>query len=307
MSSVVNAERQLESEWPAPAKLNLFLHVTGRRADGYHELQTVFQVIDLCDTIAIRITDDGRIERPAGPAGVDPDSDLTVRAARSLQAATGTRAGASLRIVKRIPLGGGLGGGSSDAATVLVALNHLWRCGLSIDELARLGLALGADVPVFIRGSSAWAEGVGERLIPVELPERWYVVIHPGVAVPTRDVFQSPELTRNSPVITIRAFFEAGWYAGTRNDCEPVVRARYAEVADALSWLGNFAPARLTGTGSCIFASFASAIDAERVAARVPDRWRAFVARGLNVSPLHGLLQSEPQSGERASWMAGQV
>jgi 4-diphosphocytidyl-2-C-methyl-D-erythritol kinase len=291
MSSVVNAERRLESEWPAPAKLNLFLHVTGRRADGYHELQTVFQVIYLCDTIAIRITDDGRIERPAGPAGVDPDSDLTVRAARSLQAATGTRAGASLRIVKRIPLGGGLGGGSSDAATVLVALNHLWRCGLSIDELARLGLALGADVPVFIRGSSAWAEGVGERLIPVELPERWYVVIHPGVAVPTRDVFQSPELTRNSPVITIRAFFEAGWYAGTRNDCEPVVRARYAEVADALSWLGNFAPARLTGTGSCIFASFASAIDAERVAARVPDRWRAFVARGLNVSPLQGLLQ----------------
>jgi 4-diphosphocytidyl-2-C-methyl-D-erythritol kinase len=306
MSSVVNAERR-ETQWPAPAKLNLFLHVTGRRADGYHELQTVFQVIDLCDTIAIRITDDGRIERPAGPPGVDSDSDLTVRAARSLQAATGTRAGASLRILKRIPLGGGLGGGSSDAATVLVALNHLWRCGLSVDELARLGLALGADVPVFIRGSSAWADGVGERLVPVELPERWYVVIHPGVAVPTRDVFQSPELTRNSAVITIRAFFEPGGYAGTRNDCEPVVRARYAEVADALSWLGNFAPARLTGTGSCIFASFASAIDAERVAARVPDRWRAFVARGLNVSPLHGLLQSEPQSGDRAPWMAGQV
>ena len=302
MSSVSDAG---ETQWPAPAKLNLFLHVTGRRADGYHELQTLFQVIDLCDTIGIRVTDDGRIERPAGPAGVDPDSDLTVRAARSLQAATGTTAGASLRIVKRIPLGGGLGGGSSDAATTLVALNHLWRCGLPLEELARLGLALGADVPVFIRGSSAWAEGVGERLVPVELPERWYVVIHPGVAVPTRDVFQSPELTRNSPVITIRAFFEpngdraaseeipSGGYAGTRNDCEPVVRARYAEVADALSWLGNFAPARLTGTGSCIFASFASAIDAERVAARVPDRWRAFVARGLNVSPLHGLLQRQ--------------
>jgi len=290
MSSVSNAG---ETQWPAPAKLNLFLHVTGRRADGYHELQTLFQVINLCDTIGIRVTDDGRIERPAGPAGVDPDSDLTVRAARSLQAATGTTAGASLRIVKRIPLGGGLGGGSSDAATTLVALNHLWRCGLPLEELARLGLALGADVPVFIRGSSAWAEGVGERLVPVELPERWYVVIHPGVAVPTRDVFQSPELTRNSPVITIRAFFEPNGYAGTRNDCEPVVRARYAEVADALSWLGNFAPARLTGTGSCIFASFASAIDAERVAARVPDRWRAFVARGLNVSPLHGLLQRQ--------------
>jgi 4-diphosphocytidyl-2-C-methyl-D-erythritol kinase len=282
----------VETQWPAPAKLNLFLHVTGRRPDGYHELQTLFQLIDLCDTLSIRVTDDGRIERPAGPAGVHPDSDLTVRAARALQAATGCSAGATLRITKRIPMGGGLGGGSSDAATVLLALNHLWRCGLSIDALAGLGLPLGADVPVFIRGFSAWAEGVGERLDAVELPARWYVVIHPGVAVPTRDVFQSPELTRNSPVITIRAFFELAGSSGTRNDCEPVVRARYPEVADALSWLGNFAPARLTGTGSCIFASFATAIEAERVAARAPDRWRAFVARGLNVSPMHGRLRT---------------
>jgi 4-diphosphocytidyl-2-C-methyl-D-erythritol kinase len=275
-----------ETQWPAPAKLNLFLHVTGRRPDGYHELQTLFQLIDLSDTVSLTVRDDGLIERPAGPAGVDADSDLTVRAAKALQAATGCRSGASIRISKRIPMGGGLGGGSSDAATVLLALNHLWGCGLSIDELARLGLPLGADVPVFVRGSSAWAEGVGERLVPVELPERWYVVIHPGVAVPTKDVFQSPELTRNSPVITIRAFFGPGDGAGSRNDCEPVVRARYAEVADALSWLGNFAPARLTGTGSCIFAAFGSAIEAERVAARTPDRWRAFVARGLNVSPV---------------------
>jgi 4-diphosphocytidyl-2-C-methyl-D-erythritol kinase len=282
----------VETQWPAPAKLNLFLHVTGRRPDGYHELQTLFQLIDLCDTLSIRVTDDGRIERPAGPAGVHPDSDLTVRAARALQAATGCSAGATLRITKRIPMGGGLGGGSSDAATVLLALNHLWRCGLSIDALAGLGLPLGADVPVFVRGFSAWAEGVGERLEAVELPERWYVVIHPGVAVPTRDVFQSPELTRNSPVITIRAFFELAGSSGTRNDCEPVVRARYPEVADALSWLENFAPARLTGTGSCIFASFATAIEAERVAARAPDRWRAFVARGLNVSPMHGRLRT---------------
>ena len=280
-----------ETQWPAPAKLNLFLHVTGRRPDGYHELQTLFQLIDLSDTVSLSVTDDGRIERPAGPAGVDPDSDLTVRAARALQAATGCRAGASIRISKRIPMGGGLGGGSSDAATVLLALNHLWGCGLPVDELARLGLPLGADVPVFVRGSSAWAEGVGEQLVPVELPERWYVVIHPGVAVPTRDVFQSPELTRNTPVITIRAFFGPEGSSGSRNDCEPVVRARYPEVADALSWLGNFAPARLTGTGSCIFAAFGSAIDAERVAARAPDRWRAFVARGLNVSPVHALLR----------------
>ena len=281
-----------ETQWPAPAKLNLFLHVTGRRPDGYHELQTLFQLIDLCDTLSIRVTRDGRIERPAGPPGVDPDSDLTVRAAKALQAATGCGAGASLRITKRIPLGGGLGGGSSDAATTLLALNHLWGCGLSIDELARIGLPLGADVPVFVRGSSAWAEGVGERLEPVELPERWYLVIHPGVAVPTRDVFQSAELTRNSPPITMRAAFGPEGLSGSRNDCEPVVRARYPEVADALGWLGNFAPARLTGTGSCIFASFASAIEAERVAARVPDRWRAFVARGLNVSPVHGRVQS---------------
>ena len=275
-----------ETQWPAPAKLNLFLHVTGRRADGYHELQTLFQLIDLSDTVSLTVREDGLVERPSGPAGVDPDSDLTVRAAKALKVATGCGLGASIRIVKRIPMGGGLGGGSSDAATVLLALNYLWRCGLSIDELARLGLPLGADVPVFVRGSSAWAEGVGERLVPVELPERWYVVIHPGVAVPTRDVFQSPELTRNTPIITIRAAFEPGGLAATRNDCEPVVRVKYAEVAEALEWLGKFAPARLTGTGSCIFAAFVSAAEAERVAGRVPDRWRAFVARGLNVSPV---------------------
>jgi 4-diphosphocytidyl-2-C-methyl-D-erythritol kinase len=285
-----------ETQWPAPAKLNLFLHVTGRRPDGYHELQTLFQLIDLCDTVTIRVVDDGRIERPSGPVGVDPDSDLTVRAAKALQAATGSRMGASIGIAKRIPMGGGLGGGSSDAATVLLALNHLWSCGLSIDELARVGLPLGADVPVFVRGSSAWAEGVGERLERVDLPERWYVVVHPGVSVPTKDVFQSPELTRNTPVITIRAFFGPGGSAGSRNDCEPVVRALYPEVADALSWLEKFAPARLTGTGSCIFASFGSAIEAERVAARAPDRWRAFVARGLNASPVHALLQASAGS-----------
>ena len=276
-----------ETLWPAPAKLNLFLHVTGRRPDGYHELQTVFQLIDLCDTIAISIREDGRIERPDGPPGVDPEADLTVRAARALQQAAGCRLGATLRVRKRIPMGGGLGGGSSDAATVLLGLNEVWGCGLGVDELARLGLPLGADVPVFVRGSSAWGQGVGEDLQPLELPEAWYVVIHPGVAVGTRDVFQSSELTRNSPVITIRAFFQSGG----RNDCEPVVRARYPEVAEALDWLGKFAPARLTGTGSCIFAPCATAIDAERLAARVPDRWTSYVARGLNVSPVHELLR----------------
>jgi 4-diphosphocytidyl-2-C-methyl-D-erythritol kinase len=275
-----------ETLWPAPAKLNLFLHVTGRRPDGYHELQTVFQLIDLCDTVAVTVREDGRIERPEGPAGVPPESDLVVRAALSLQAASGTGRGATLRVRKRIPMGGGLGGGSSDAATTLLALNRLWGCRLAIEDLARLGLPLGADVPVFVRGFSAWAEGVGERLRPIELPPRWYVIIHPGVGVSTREVFQSPELTRNSPLITIRAFFEAGG----RNDCEPVVRARCPQVAAALDWLSRYATARLTGTGSCIFASCTSALEAERIAARVPEEWTSFVARGLDISPAHRSL-----------------
>jgi len=269
-----------ETLWPAPAKLNLFLHIIGRRADGYHELQTLFQLIDLCDTIGITLREDGHIKRTAGPGEVPPDADLTVRAAKALQTATGVQLGASLRVIKRIPLGGGLGGGSSDAATTLLALNQLWGCNLPLSQLDELGLALGADVPVFLHGSSAWAEGLGERLTPVELPERWFVIIHPGIAVATREVFQAPELTRNSPRLTMRAVLESG-----RNDCEAVVRARFPQVSRALEWLERWAPARLTGTGSCVFAAFASAAEAERIAARVPDDWKSFVARGLNISP----------------------
>jgi 4-diphosphocytidyl-2-C-methyl-D-erythritol kinase len=281
------------SVWPAPAKLNLFLHVTQKRSDGYHDLQTLFQLIDLCDSIELTLREDGEIERVEGADGVQPEADLTVRAARALQAATGSRSGVSIRLRKRVPMGGGLGGGSSDAATVLLALNNLWECGLSLDDLAALGLTLGSDVPIFVHGSSAWAEGRGERLTPVQLPERWYVIVHPGVAVSTAAVFQAPELTRNSPVITIRAFFESGG----RNDCEPVVRDRFPEVAEALDWLSRFAPARLTGTGSCIFAACASAMDAERIAARAPDRWRSFVARGLNISPVHERLATFQRGG----------
>src|ERR1700730_14575407 len=281
-----------ETHWPAPAKLNLFLHVTGRRADGYHELQTLFQLIDLCDTVAISVREDGQIERPVGPPDVPCEADLTVQAARALQNATGTRLGASLQVRKRIPQGGGLGGGSSHAATPLLALNGLWSCGVALRALASLSRPLGADVPVFVQGSSAWAEGIGERLTPVTLPGKWYVVIYPGVAVSTREVFQSPELTRNSPLITLRAFFESGG----RNDCEPVVRSRAAPVAEALEWLARFAPARLTGTGSCVFSACGSASDAERLAARVPDRWMSFVARGLNTSPAHGRLQHRRQN-----------
>ncbi len=281
------SEAARTSHWPAPAKLNLFLHVTGRRPDGYHELQTLFQLVDLCDTITISLRDDGAIERPAGAAGVEPEADLTLRAARALRQLTGTRWGADLRVHKRIPQGAGLGGGSSDAATALLALNELWGCGLSLEDLADLALPLGADVPVFVGGSSAWAEGVGERLTPVSLPEAWYVIIYPGTGMATREVFQAPELTRNSPLITIRAFFQSGG----RNDCEPVVRARSPEVAAALDWLGREGTARLTGTGSCVFLPCSNAADAKRLAARVPERWLSFVARGLNRSPVHELLR----------------
>jgi 4-diphosphocytidyl-2-C-methyl-D-erythritol kinase len=281
------------SHWRAPAKLNLFLHVTGRRTDGYHELQTLFQLIDLCDTITISLRGDGLIERPVGPAGVAPEADLTLRAALALQRVSGTGQGADLRVHKRIPQGGGLGGGSSDAATALLALNELWDCGLSVEDLASLAQPLGADVPVFIRGSSAWAEGVGERLTPVSLPAVWYVIIYPGVGVSTQEVFQSPELTRNSPLIRIRDFFQSGGH----NDCEPVVRARSPEVAAAIDWLAREGSAQLTGTGSCVFTARRSAAEAERLAARVPERWMSFVARGLNTSPVHEQLR---QCGRRA-------
>jgi len=270
------------TRWPAPAKLNLFLQVTGRRADGYHDLQTVFQLIDLADEIEIQVRADGLIERPEGPEGVPAEADLVVRAARALQAAGGTGQGATLKVYKRIPMGGGLGGGSSDAATVLVALNKLWECGLNENDLAAIGVKLGADVPVFVRGRSAWAEGRGERLTALELPQTWFALVHPRVHVPTATVFQAPELTRNSPPITMGGFLQSGG----RNDFEPVVRARYPEVARALDWLGHFAPARLTGTGSCIFAPCASLTEAQDIVSRVPAPWRGILARGMNVSPL---------------------
>ena len=276
-----------ERWWPAPAKLNLFLHVTGRRADGFHDLQTVFQLLDWGDELRFDISSSPVIERVAGPAAIPPDEDLCVRAARLLQRVTGTGQGVRIHLRKRIPMGGGLGGGSSDAATTLAVLDRLWDTGLGTPELCRLGLELGSDVPVFVAGASAWAEGRGEQLTPHKLADSWYVIVHPGVAVGTREIFQAPELTRNSPVITIRAVSpDPGRFDGARNDCEPVVRARFPAVAAALDWLSIRAPARLSGTGSCIFAAFASAAAAERVAAQVPDEWRSYVARGVNRSPL---------------------
>jgi 4-diphosphocytidyl-2-C-methyl-D-erythritol kinase len=275
--------------WPAPAKLNLFLHVTGRRADGYHTLQTLFQILDLCDEISIDIREDGIIRRSEGLAGVSPEEDLAVRAARLLQSASACARGAELRIRKRIPAGGGLGGGSSDAATVLVALNRLWGLGWSRERLADLALQLGADVPVFVHGRSAWAEGIGERLVPVELPEAWYLIVCPDCRVSTAEVFSDPELTRDSPETTINGFLSAGG----RNDCEPVVRRRYAPVAAALDWVAAQAggrAARLTGTGSCVFAQYDGAADARRPLDKLPAGWKGFVARGLGTSPLLGRL-----------------
>lgn len=269
----------------APAKLNLFLHVLGRREDGYHELQTVFQLIDLCDDVEVRAAPDGRIERaalkPGHPlADLPPEKDLAIRAALALQAHTGTRQGAVVRVTKRIPAGGGLGGGSSDAATVLRLLNRLWDLRLGEDELAALGLTLGADVPVFVHGRSAWGEGRGERLVPVALPPRWFLVLHPGIHVATAAVFGAPELRRDTPPVSLESLLPDP-LQGTRNDCEPVVRARHPEVAAALDWLSARAPARLTGTGACLFAAFGDEQAARRVAEAVPPPWRAFVCRGM--------------------------
>jgi 4-diphosphocytidyl-2-C-methyl-D-erythritol kinase len=275
----------MSEAWPAPAKLNLFLHVTGRRPDGYHSLQTVFQLLDYCDEIRIEPTADGSIGRPEGLAGIAPEEDLVVRAARLLQAESGCALGAEIRVRKRIPSGGGLGGGSSDAATVLVALNRLWRLGWPVERLAALGLRLGADVPVFVHGRSAWAEGVGERLSPVDLPPAWYLVVCPDCAVSTAEIFADPELTRDSPETTISGFLSAGG----RNDCEPVVKRRYPAVAAALDWVAARSrgqPAKVTGTGGCVFAKFAAAADAGAALEGLPPQWTGFVARGIAASPL---------------------
>lgn len=279
----------LPEPWPSPAKLNLCLHIVGRRADGYHLLQSAMQLIDLCDELQFYRRPAGVIERIGGNADIPAETDLIVRAARLLATRYEVFDGVGIEIQKRIPVQAGLGGGSSNAATVLVALNYLWRLNLKLDQLAELGLALGADVPVFVLGHSAWAEGVGERLTPCDFPERTYLVLKPQVGVSTAAVFQDSELTRNSPITTIRDFLAGGG----RNDCTQVVRKRSGEIAEALDWLDEFGEARLTGTGACVFAAMSDDAAARRAAARVPARWTGYVVRGLNRSPLLDRLAHE--------------
>ncbi len=272
--------------WPAPAKLNLMLRIVGCREDGYHLLQTVFQFIDMADQLRFRPRDDGLVTRIQMIDGVPEESDLSVRAARLLQLEAGITSGVDIELSKNLPMGAGLGGGSSDAATTLLALNRLWGVGFSMERLAQLGLRLGADVPVFIHGRAAWAEGVGEKLEPVELPDIWYLVLFPSCHVSTADIFSDPELTRDSARITIADFF-----AGSReNDCLPVVSKRHSEVADAIEWLAKYGDARLTGTGSAVFAPFESEELAQEVLARLPGNLRGVVGRGLNRSPVRDML-----------------
>ena len=285
-------------ELPAPAKLNLFLHVVGRRADGYHELQTVFQFLDLSDRVRIARRCDALLRRTASMPGVEEADDLAVRAAQLLREEAGVEVGADIAVDKRIPLGGGLGGGSSDAASVLIGLDRLWDLGMGTDRLAALGARLGADVPVFVRGLAAWGEGMGERLVPVALEEPWYVLVVLPFAVSTSGVFQAPALTRNTPGIRMKDLIrgESGTpesparierlLISARNDCEPVVREMHPEVGEALDWLSCHARARMTGTGATVFAPFRSRERAAEVADKTPLPWRGLVARGLNRSPL---------------------
>ncbi|WNW13445.1 4-(cytidine 5'-diphospho)-2-C-methyl-D-erythritol kinase [Pseudomonas sp. DTU_2021_1001937_2_SI_NGA_ILE_001] len=273
---------------PAPAKLNLMLHILGRRADGYHQLQTLFQFVDHGDELGYAVRDDGRIVLNTEIVGVPHDSNLIVRAARALQVESGCALGVDIWLDKRLPMGGGIGGGSSDAATTLLALNHLWQLGWDEDRLAGLGLGLGADVPVFVRGRAAFAEGVGEILTPVEPPEPWYLVVVPQVSVSTAEIFSDPLLTRDSKPIKVRPVPEGNG----RNDCQAVVERRYPEVHNALKWLGKFTEAKLTGTGGCVFGAFPSKAEADKVSALLPDTFAGFVAKGSNVSMLHRKLHS---------------
>ncbi|WP_101759751.1 4-(cytidine 5'-diphospho)-2-C-methyl-D-erythritol kinase [Oceanicoccus sp. KOV_DT_Chl] len=274
----------------SPAKLNLMLHITGRRADGYHQLQTLFQLLDYGDTLHFQLRDDSQIQLHSELSGVEPQHNLIVKAASLLQSHSQSPLGIDIWLDKILPMGGGIGGGSSNAATTLLALNHLWQLGLDLDQLATLGLQLGADVPVFVRGHSAWAEGVGEQLQAIEIAETWYFVAKPDCSVSTAEIFSHKQLTRDTSPITIAAVFEQGH----RNDCEAVVRVLYPQVESALNWLSshspNHTPARLTGTGACVFACFPDQQSAQQLLQHLPVGLHGFVAKGVNISPTHRSL-----------------
>ncbi|MCC2957871.1 4-(cytidine 5'-diphospho)-2-C-methyl-D-erythritol kinase [Massilia sp. IC2-477] len=288
---------------PAPAKLNLFLHVTGRRADGYHLLQSVFQLIDHGDTLHFDLRDDERIVRTTSVPGVPEEQDLIVRALRLLQAEYARRhgrlpPGIDVAIEKILPMGGGLGGGSSDAATALMAANQLWQAGLTQQELMDLGLPLGADIPFFLFGETAFAEGVGEALQAVQGPDCWYVVLEPGVAVPTPAIFSAPDLTRNTKPVTIADFSSSLAVSGKqigfgKNDLQDVAERLFPPVAEAVEWLSSYGDARMTGSGACVFCAFSSERDADQVLAQVPEKWKAWKAHSLASHPMKSLLQNQ--------------
>ncbi|HCS66539.1 MAG TPA: 4-(cytidine 5'-diphospho)-2-C-methyl-D-erythritol kinase [Cellvibrio sp.] len=273
----------------SPAKLNLFLHITGRRPDGYHNLQTLFQLLDYGDTLSFNTRIDGEITLAPDLPGVAFEQNLIIKAVRALDAYKAVGAGVDIQLEKHLPMGGGIGGGSSNAATTLVALNHLWGCGLNKSQLQNIGLQLGADVPVFINAQTAWAEGVGEALQPIEMQPKWFLVIQPDCHVSTAEIFSHKDLTRDTSAIKVAAFLEQGG----QNDCEALVRKLYPQVDNALIWLQKFdRNARMTGTGACVFASFESAEIAHSVQAQLPKHLPGFVAQGVNRSPLYKLLPS---------------
>ena len=280
--------------WPSPAKLNLFLHILGRYPNGYHQLQSLFQILDYGDELAFELNNHGHIAMATPLPGVKDDDNLIIRAAKLLASHSSAshsinKPGVTIRLKKRLPMGGGIGGGSSNAATTLVALNHLWQLNLTTDELASLGLTLGADVPIFVRGNTAFAEGVGEEITPAPQPESWFLVANPNVHISTADIFNDPKLPRNTPAIRWNEYkFEK-----TRNDCQQLVVNRYPQVANLLQWLVHYAPSRMTGTGACVFARFSSRSLATQVQAQMPDTWQSFVAKGVNDSPLLKKLEKQ--------------
>ena len=281
-ASMPNANSLKKDWWPSPAKLNVFLHILGRLDNGYHQLQSLFQMLDYGDELAFDITNDGKITMASPLEGVKDEDNLIVKAAKLLAKESNSPLGVTISLNKRLPMGGGIGGGSSNAATTLVALNLLWKTGLSEDQLADLGLALGADVPIFVRGKTAFAGGVGENITPAEQQEKWYLVANPGVHVSTAEVFQAKDLPRNTPPIQWKDYI----FEETRNDCQQLVANCHPEVAKLLQWLLHYAPSRMTGTGACVFAIFSDKASAEHVLALLPNAWQGFVAKGVNSSPL---------------------